>query len=483
MPEHDLPVPPDPDDADREGTSPPGGLPPEMAAALRRMTGGADLPPELLQHLGDMGLGQIPVAQFESMMGQFQAMFAGPDEGPISPSVVTDVAGKAVAAAGDEEMSEREQRLAGEAGHVADLWLGQVTALEAPGLTGRAWSRAEWIEATLPVWRDLVSPVAEGVTGALGDAVTAQFAQTGVDQLPPGLLPPGTTPAAVIGQIGPMLRRAGASMFSMQLGQGLAALAGETLTGTEVSLPLTPAGTLVLVPANIAEFAAGLELDLDEVWLYLAVREAARLRLFAGAPWLGPQLLTAVQDYARGIEIDTEGIESAMAGVDPTNPEALHEQLSDKLFAPKPSPAQQAALARLETWLALIEGWVDVVADRAAAAHLPHAAALAETVRRRRALGGPAEKTFAGLVGLELRPRRLRDAANLFAALEAAGGADLRDAAWGHPDVAPTAGDLDDVLGYVERRTHPPEDDDLDAALERLLSGADDPGDDRPPQA
>ena len=76
---------------------------------------------------------------------------------------------------------------------------------------------------------------------------------------------------------------------------------------------------------------------------------------------------------------------------------------------------------------------------------------LGEAVRRRRATGGPAEHTFHHLVGLELRPRRLRDAANLFAALENAGGADARDAAWDHPDIAPGDADLDDPLGYVER--------------------------------
>lgn len=477
MPEHDLPVPSDPDDAGGSGDDASVGLPPEMADLLRRMTGGADLPPEVLRQLGDMGLGAIPVDQFESMLGQFQAMMNAPDEGPVSETVVTDVARKLVSAAGDSSMGERERRLAAEAGHVADLWLGAVTGLEAPGLAGVAWSRSEWIEGTVDVWRELVAPVGEGVTGALGGAIAAQFANADLDALPPGLVPPGTNPAVVMGQLEPMLRRAGSSMFSMQVGQGLAALAGETLTGTEVSLPLTPDGLLVLVPSNIAAFAEGLEIDLDEVWLYLAVREAARLRLFDGAPWLGPQLLTAVQDYARGIELDTEGIESAMTGIDPTDPEAMQRQLTDKLFAPRPSAAQQAALGRLETWLALIEGWVDVVTDRAATAHLPRAAALAETVRRRRATGGPAEKTFAGLVGLELRPRRLRDAANLFAALEASGGAELRDASWAHPDLAPTAADLDDVLAYVERRTDAPAADEMDAALAELLgggSGADD---------
>ena len=88
--------------------------------------------------------------------------------------------------------------------------------------------------------------------------------------------------------------------------------------------------------------------------------------------------------------------------------------------------------------------------ERATAAHLPQSPALAETIRRRR-VGGAAQKTFAGLVGLELRPRRMRDAANLWAALENAGGQTLRDGRWSHPDLAPTSEDLDDIIGFVER--------------------------------
>ncbi|HRC39871.1 zinc-dependent metalloprotease [Nostocoides sp.] len=454
-----------------ESADPAGGLPPEMLNALRRLTGGADLPPELLQQLETMGLGGIPVEQFEGMLAQFQSMFAGPDEGPLSPSIATDVARQLIAAQGDASMGEREASLAREAAHVADLWLGQVSDLEAPGLQGVAWSRSEWIEDTFPVWQEVVSPVAIGVSRALTRAMSAQFADGGLEGIQ-GMLPPGTNPAAAMAQIGPMLDRAGASMFSMQLGQGLAGLAGETLTGTEVSLPLTSRHLVALIPANIAAFADGLEIDLEQVWLYLAVREAARLRLFAGVPWLGPQILTAVQDYARDIAIDTEAIDAAMQGLDPADPQAMQQTMADKLFSPTPTPAQQAALSRLETWLALVEGWVDVVTERAAGAHLPQASALGETMRRRRATGGPAEKTFASLVGLELRPRRLRDAANLFAALEDKGGSALRDSAWGHPDIAPTAADLDDVLAYVERRTAVPEPDSMDDALRELLDGA-----------
>ena len=51
--------------------------------------------------------------------------------------------------------------------------------------------------------------------------------------------------------------------------------------------------------------------------------------------------------------------------------------------------------------------------------------------------GGPAEQTFAALVGLELRPRRLREAAALWAALTEHRGTGGRDALWGHPDLLP----------------------------------------------
>ena len=197
----------------------------------------------------------------------------------------------------------------------------------------------------------------------------------------------------------------------------------DTLSGTEVGLPLVQGNAVALVPANIAAFAEGLEVDLAEVRLYLAVREAARVRLFADVPWLGPQLVAAVQAYARDISIDTDRIESALQSVDPTDPAAMQSALSDSLFTPEPSAAQQAALSRLETYLALVEGWVDVVADRATAPHLPHGAALGEAVRRRRASGGPAEKAVQpSWSGSSCARAGLRDAANLWAALESSGG-------------------------------------------------------------
>jgi len=449
------------------------GLPPELEQVLRGLTGGGALDPQMVEMMRGMGLDKVDPQMLQMVAGQVQAMFAGADEsGAVDASVATDIARKTVAAQGDPTISARVSADAREAVDVANLWLDTVTDLDHSGLVGRAWSRAEWVEATVPVWLELVDPIAVGVSDAMGTALTKQLGALGEGGLPEGLVPPGTNPAEMMSQMGPMLRRVQGSMFSVQLGQAVGALAGEILTAGEVSLPLVPAPDVVLMPGAITAFAQGLEIDEPQARLLLAVRESARTRLFHAVPWLAPQLLSAVSDYARDTTIDTEAIEEGLRSIDPTDPEAMQQALAGKLFAPQQSDAQRAALTRLETLLALVEGWIDVVTAAAVKQHLPQAEALGEAVRRRRASGGPAEKTFAALVGLELRPRRLRDAANLFAALEASGGAEARDAAWAHPDVAPTAADLDDPLGYVERQNAVAAGaDSFDAELDALLRG------------
>jgi putative hydrolase len=246
-----------------------------------------------------------------------------------------------------------------------------------------------------------------------------------------------------------MMRSVGGAMFGAQIGQAIGSLALDVVGSTDVGLPLAPGGRAALLPANVAAFGEGLEVPPDQVRLYLALREAAHHRLFAHAPWLRAHLLDAVAAYARGIHVDPGRLEEAMSGIDPTNPESLQQALTGGMFEPEDTPEQKAALARLETVLALVEGWVDEVVDAAAAAHLPSAAALRETVRRRRASGGPGEQTFASLVGLELRPRRLREAAALWRAVLAEKGQAGREAVWAHPDLLPTAEDLDDPQAFA----------------------------------
>jgi len=363
--------------------------------------------------------------------------------GPVNWDLARDVARQSVSTAGDRSVATAEREQVYEAMRLAELWLDEVCAFPASGTQVKAWSRAEWVEATLPQWRALVDPIAAKAVDAMGTMLSGEggpMAQLGAapEQL-----------AAMTGPLQQMMRSIGGAMFGTQIGQAVGELAGEVVGSTDVGLPLAPEGTAALLPANVTAFGAGLEVPADQVRLYLALRESAHHRLFAHVPWLRAHLLDAVAAYARGISVDTSRLEEAMGTIDPTDPESLQQALTGGMFEPEDTPEQKAALARLETALALVEGWVDEVVDAAAAVRLPAAGALRETVRRRRASGGPAEQTFASLVGLELRPRRLRDAADLWRLVLEARGQDGREAVWAHPDLVPTAEDLDDPAGFA----------------------------------
>ena len=351
--------------------------------------------------------------------------------GPVNWDLARQMAVSALAGAHRSPTPvERSQNA--EAVRLADHWLDPVTALPSGVTAIESWSRVEWVERTLPAWSLLCDPVAARVVGAMGSIMPADA-------------PPEAAPLlGMVGQVGGL-------MFGAQVGQALARLAGEVLGSTDVGLPLGPAGVAAMLPDNVAEFGRGLEVPAEEVRLFLALREAAYHRLFKHVPWLRQRLFDAVDAYARGITVDREAIERAMSEVDPQDPESMQQALQGGMFEPSVTPEQQAALARLETLLALVEGWVDDVVAAAATDRLPGADALRETLRRRRATGGPAEQTFATLVGLELRPRRLREAATLWKLLREARGADGRDELWRHPDLLPDASDLDDPAAFVRR--------------------------------
>src|SRR5215210_8911016 len=343
--------------------------------------------------------------------------------------------------AGHQPTSAGEKSAAAEALRLADLWLDAATDLPSGIERTLVWSRVEWVEQTLPAWSALIDPLAEKVVAAMTDALPAEA-------------------QAMAGPLAGIMGRMGGVMFGAQIGQALGKLAEEVLTSTDVGLPLAPAGAGVLVPQNLDSFAAGLDRPADEVRLFVALREAASQRLFAHVPWLRQQLQDAVHAYARGITIDREAIERGITeamsgmegGLDPSNPESIQQLLGSGVLEPEETPEQQMALRRLETLLALVEGWVDTVVAEAAKDRLPGHPALAETMRRRRASGGPAEQTFATLVGLELRPRRLRDAATVWGAMGQQHGAADRDRLWSHPDLLPTSDDLDEPLDFVARQ-------------------------------
>lgn len=435
-----------PGPADESGQNPFKGTPFEhLFGALGGGAGG----------LGGLGGGPGGMPDLNQLFGQIQFLMQ-PHDGPVNWDFALDLARKTVAQSPDPVPTQRQRDAVADALRLADHWLDETTAFPGGVTTPAAWSRAEWVVGTTDVWKVLVEPVAESSVQAMGSSMPAEARELS---------------GPILGIIGKAL----GGMFAGQIGSGLGALAADVLSVSDIGLPLANAGRAAIVSANVEEFARDLDVSADDVLLYVALREAAHQRLFAHVPWLRDHLIGAVTDYARGMEINAEAIQSRieeqMRGIDPTNLESMQQLLAGDLFDLPRSPAQEAALQRLEIALALVEGWVDEVVGQATAARMPSAGKLQEIFRRRRAAGGPAEQTFATLVGLELRPRRLRDASTLWGSLRTRQGTEARDGVWMHPDLLPTAADLDDPLGFREDATAPPElsEEDFDAELQRLL--------------
>jgi putative hydrolase len=382
------------------------------------------------QLFGALGAGGSGTPDLGAMLQQLGRMLSWKG-GPVNWDLANQSARQVVAAAGDRSVSGVERRTVEEAFRLADTWLDDATSFPATGGSPRTWSRAEWVEGTQAAWRNLVEPVAARVSEAMSKALPPEMAQAA-------------------GPLVGMMQQVGVSMWGAQVGQGIGQLAGEVLSSTEVGLPLAE-GHAALLPANVRAFGEGLGIDERDVAVYVALREAAHLRLFAHAPWLRPHLLSLVEEYARHVSVDTDRIESSLRELDPQRPEAIQAALEGGLFDLPTTAEQKAALERLELALALVEGWVDDVVTQATEGRLPSAAPLREMVRRRRATGGPAEQTFATLVGLELRPRRLREASAFWTAVRDARGVAGRDAVWAHPDLMPTTDDLVDPASFLDR--------------------------------
>ncbi|WP_299561573.1 zinc-dependent metalloprotease [uncultured Mycolicibacterium sp.] len=378
-------------------------------------------------------LGQIFSKLGEMFSGAGSAMAGGKASGPVNYELARRLAASSIGFVAP--IPEQTAAAVADAVRLAETWLDGVTPLPAGATRTEAWTPADWLDHTLATWKRLCDPVAEQVSAVWVAA-----------------LPEEARPMA--GPLVAMMTQMGGMAFGSQLGQALGTLSREVLTSTDIGLPLGPKGVAALLPGAIEELSKGLEQPRAEVLTFLAAREAAHHRLFSHVPWLSSQLLNAVEAFARGMKVDMSGIEEFARAFDPaslSDPSALEELLNQGIFEPKATPEQVAALERLETLLALIEGWVQTVVTDALGDRIPGTAALSEMLRRRRATGGPAEQTFATLVGLELRPRKMREAADLWRRLTDAVGADARDGVWQHPDLLPSASDLDEPAGFIDR--------------------------------
>ena len=409
--------------------------------------------------LGGGGLGDI-LNQFGQMLsGMGDSMNSPESGGPVNYELAGRIARQQIGRI--PELKQSDKDAVAESIRLAELWLDDATQLPTSGNRAEAWNAEAWLDNTLPMWKRLVSPVAEHMN------------QAQLDNLP-------EEAKEMMGPMSSMMNQMSSMNFGMQLGNALGDLAKQTLSGSDFGLPVAPVGVAAILPANLAEASKGLNIPVQEMLVYICAREAARQRLFKHVPWLVERLVSSVEEYAAGLEIDTSHIQDAMGQfqMDNPDPQRLQEMINELQgmdLSPRIGSRNAAAVSRLETLLALVEGWVDLVVTQAMSDRIPSTNAINEAWRRRRASGGSAEQAFAKVVGIEFNAPKVAEATELWRRIEVAVGVERRDGVWNHPDFLPVAEDIDNPAQFIDGLLDDGGSDDFDPIaeinkLEQLLA-------------
>ena len=121
--------------------------------------------------------------QFADALRQFADLMSW-QGGPVNWDLAKNVARQTVAAKGDPSILDVERQRVTDAIRVADLWLEDVTSFPTGIRAAQAWSRSEWVEATLPVWSKLCDPIAARAVDAMGGLLAEDPDELGASYRP-----------------------------------------------------------------------------------------------------------------------------------------------------------------------------------------------------------------------------------------------------------------------------------------------------------
>ncbi len=370
----------------------------------------------------------------------------------LPKNTVRDTAKKFVTAKGSDPMGANDVANIEQAFSIAELWLNEAILFEPINIAANCTlARRDWVDSTIAGWQSTVEPLALGLTQAITELLNKTSEQAQGSPESAGQIP--------LEMISTMLRSFIGTLMATQLGQSIGGLAA-TVTGIhDVGLPLVHPVYPALVPQNINEWATDLNIPIDEVRIFHALRESAGARLFAHNPWLVAYIHSAISDYGKGINIDIDAIAQkaqelfeasadSSGEFDPTNPESFTMALNEGIFTPAETPAQREALTKLEVVLALVDGWNESVVGNAAKDRLPNISAMQEVLRRKRATSAPTAQLFSNLFGLQVSPRLAREAAAFWASVVSIRDIQSRDHIWS--GILPTAEDLMNPESYLK---------------------------------
>ena len=371
-----------------------------------------------------------PLNPFEGMplFGDLARLFAS--QGPLNWDLARQVA-VWVATEGQPEdnVDPLERVRLEELARVAELHVaehtGLPTAVAGGMLAVTPVTRSTWALRALQDHRDLLERLATSL------AV-------------PGDPDEGTAPDAGTELLGGIAQLLAPVLLGMQAGFMAGHLSRRSLGQYDVLLPRPPSDELLVVPANVDEFADRWALPVDDLRLWVCLREITHHAVL-GRPHVHERLRDLVGRYVSSFEVDSGGVEARLGEIDPTDIESFQSVLGDPeaLLGAIQSDAQRALLPRIGALTAAVTGYVDHVMGSVGRRLIGSYDQLVEAFRRHLVEESPGDTYVARLFGLQPDQAHY-DRATAFAegVVERAGERAL-DRLWSSERELPTAAEIE----------------------------------------
>lgn len=249
----------------------------------------------------------------------------------------------------------------------------------------------------------------------------------------------------VMATMGPMLS-------AMKLGSAVGHLARTTMGTYELPIPRPSTSRLLLVPANIARFAGDWGLALDEVRLWVCLRELTTHAVLA-RPHVADRLRSLLHDFMAAGPVDATGMAGLLGGLDPTDPESIRNLFDDPeaLLEVAVSPERTRVSRDLAAVTAALAGYVEYVLEEAGTRLLGDRSVLAEAWRRNQVEGRASMSSTEAFLGLDVGSAQVDRGSTFVKGVVERSGPDGLGRLWESAATLPTPSEVDAPGLWLER--------------------------------
>lgn len=299
----------------------------------------------------------------------------------------------------------------------------------------RTLTRSQWASDTLTAYRPLFTDLATSLSRnpEIGTSATDPLAQ----------------------MMANLNQMAAPGMLGMAVGSMIGSLSQRVFGTGDLPIP-RPELALVVVPANIEQFARDWELSLDEVRLWVLAQELAGYALFSIEP-VRTGLADLVSAHVAAFKPDPNALGDKLGSLDPVGDdpmEAIQRAFSDPeiLLGAVASDAQRALQPGLDAAVAAVIGYVDWVVDGVAVRLIGgDALTIAEAARRRRAESVTKDAFVQRLLGIRVDHEQVRRGKEFVQGVVDRVGEDGLSRLLNAPGALPTPNELEAPGLWVER--------------------------------